>query len=70
MTMSSEQKAEMDAIKTILDKQKAGTTLTSDEQAKLDAFEASHPKMNGKKYGNNASDEDDKGDNEITIKIV
>ena len=40
MTMSSEQKAEMDAIKTILDKQKAWTTLTTDEQATLDSWQA------------------------------
>ena len=39
MTISSEQKAEMDAIKTILDKKAAGTTLTDEEQATLDAFE-------------------------------
>ena len=50
--LTAEQKAEFEAIKTILDKQKAGTTLTTDEQAKLDAFEASHPKMNGKKWHN------------------
>ena len=47
--LTAEQKAEFEAIKTILDKQKAGTTLTADEQAKLTAFEATHPKMNGKK---------------------
>jgi hypothetical protein len=41
-------KAEMEAIKPILDKKRAGTTLTTDEQAKLDAFEASHPKMGEK----------------------
>jgi len=36
-------KAEMEAIKVIFNKQKAWTTLTSDEQAKLDAFKASMP---------------------------
>ena len=41
-------KAEMEEIRTILEKQKAGTTLTTDEQAKLTAFEASHPKMDKK----------------------
>lgn len=50
--LTAEQKAEFEAIKTILDKQKAGTTLTADEQAKLTAFEATHPKMNGKKWNN------------------
>ena len=37
-----------DEIKAILEKQKAGTTLTADEQAKLDTFEANHPKMEKK----------------------
>jgi hypothetical protein len=35
-------KAEMETIEPLLDKKRAGTTLTTDEQAKLDAFEASH----------------------------
>jgi len=36
-------KAEMDAIKPILEKKKAGETLSADEQAQLDAFEANRP---------------------------
>ena len=40
MTMSSEQKAEMDAIKTILDKKAAGTTLTDEETTKLATWQA------------------------------
>lgn len=43
--MSEEQKAEMEAIKTIVEKKKNGDTLTSDEQAKIDAYEANKPKM-------------------------
>lgn len=43
--MTDEQKAEMEAIKTILEKQKAWTTLTDEEQATLDAFEAKKTKM-------------------------
>ncbi len=41
--LTTEQKAEMEAMKVIFDKKKAWTTLTADEQAKLDAFEANRP---------------------------
>lgn len=43
--LTAEQKAQFEAIKTILDKKKAGTTLTADEQTQLDTFEANKPKM-------------------------
>jgi hypothetical protein len=36
-------KAEMDEIKTIMEKSKNGETLTADEQTKLDAFKAKMP---------------------------
>lgn len=42
--LTDAQKAEMEKIKTILDKKKAGTTLTTDEQTLLDKFEANKPK--------------------------
>lgn len=42
--LTEAQKAEMEVIKTIIEKKKAWTTLTSDEQTKLDEFEANHPK--------------------------
>jgi len=38
--LTDEQKAEMDAIKTIMDKKKNWETLTTEEQTKLDTFEA------------------------------
>ncbi|MCK9272699.1 hypothetical protein M0P65_04085 [Candidatus Gracilibacteria bacterium] len=38
----ADMKAKMDAIKPILEKKKAGTTLTADEQAQLDAFKATN----------------------------
>ena len=41
--LTEAQKAEMEVIKTIIEKKKAWTTLTSDEQAKLTAFEANRP---------------------------
>ena len=44
--------------------------MTEHRRLKIDARKWVVSKMNGKKYGNNASDDDDKGDNEITIKIV
>lgn len=44
--------------------------MTDHRRLKIDARKWVVSKMNGKKYGNNTSDEDDKGDNEITIKIV
>jgi hypothetical protein len=37
-------KAEFDAIRPILDKKMTGEILTGDEQAKLDAFEKTHPR--------------------------
>lgn len=37
------QKAEMKEIRTLMEKQKAWTTLTSDEQAKIDAFKSKIP---------------------------
>lgn len=43
--MSEEQKAKMEEVKTILEKQKNGETLTSDEQATLDAYETNKPKI-------------------------
>lgn len=42
-SMTTEQKAEMDAIRAILDKKRNWETLTADEQAKLDTFEANKP---------------------------
>ncbi|MDD3302375.1 MAG: hypothetical protein PHN31_02385 [Candidatus Gracilibacteria bacterium] len=47
--LTDEQKAEMDAIKTIMDKKKSGETLTTEEQTKLDAFEAN--RSEGKGFG-------------------
>ena len=44
--------------------------MTEHRRLKIDARKWVVSKMNGKKYGNSTSDEDDKGDNEITIKIV
>lgn len=38
-------KAKMEAIKTIMDKKRNGETLSTDEQAQLDKFEANKPKM-------------------------
>jgi hypothetical protein len=38
----ADMKAKMDAIKPILEKKKAWTTLTADEQAQLDAFKATN----------------------------
>ncbi len=50
--LTATQKAEFEAIKTILDKQKAWTTLTDEETATLKAFEEAHPKMNNdEKWG-------------------
>lgn len=45
----AEMDAKMEVIKPLLKKQKAGETLTSDEQAQLDAFKAEHPMMQGGK---------------------
>ncbi len=45
--LNAEQKAEMEAIKTIMQKKKNGETLTVDEQAKLTAFEANKPNWKG-----------------------
>ncbi len=42
--ISTQAKADFEAIKPILDKKRAGTALTADEQAKLTAFEAAHPR--------------------------
>jgi hypothetical protein len=39
--MTNEQKAEMDEMKEIIEKEKNGETLTTAEQTKLDAFESS-----------------------------
>ncbi|NDK08545.1 hypothetical protein EOM39_04870 [Candidatus Gracilibacteria bacterium] len=50
--LTEAQKAEMEVIKTIIEKKKAGTTLTSDEQAKLTAFEANRPAGMGRGQGN------------------
>ena len=44
--------------------------MTEHRRLKIDARKWVVSKMNGKKYGNNTSDDDNKGDNEITIKIV
>ena len=44
--------------------------MTDHRRLKIDARKWVVSKMNGKKYGNNAGDEDDKLDNEITVKIV
>ncbi|MFA5917150.1 MAG: hypothetical protein WC850_02840 [Candidatus Gracilibacteria bacterium] len=41
--LTAEQKIEMTAIKVIMQKKKNGETLTTDEQAKLTAFEANRP---------------------------
>jgi len=41
--LTEAQKAEMEKIKTILDKKKAGTSLTDEEQTLLDKFEANKP---------------------------
>lgn len=41
--LTDEQKAQMEEIKTILEKKKNWETLTSDEQNKLDEFEANRP---------------------------
>lgn len=46
--LKEKRKAEMEVMKPILDKKRVGTTLTAYEQAKLDAFEASHPKLGEK----------------------
>lgn len=43
--MTEEQKAKMDSIKTILEKQKAGETLTDEEQESLDEFNKDKPEM-------------------------
>lgn len=40
----ADREAKMTEIKPILEKVRAGTTLTADEQAKLDAFKATMPK--------------------------
>ncbi|NCP77569.1 hypothetical protein GW819_04175 [Candidatus Gracilibacteria bacterium] len=46
--------AQMTEIKPILEKVRAGTTLTTDEQAKLDAFKKTMPQIQGNnKQGNN-----------------
>lgn len=50
--LTEAQKAEMEVIKTIIEKKKAWTTLTSDEQAKLTAFEANRPAWMGRWQGN------------------
>ncbi len=42
-TLTTEQKAEMDSMKTILDKKRNWETLTAYEQAKLDTFEVNKP---------------------------
>ena len=42
-------RAEMEAMKPLLDKERNGETLTADEQAELDAFKANMPK--GKMFG-------------------
>ena len=44
--------------------------MTEHRRLKIDARKWVVSKMNGKKYGNNTSDDDNKGDNEITITIV
>lgn len=41
-------RAEMKELRTLMEKQKAGTTLTADEQAKVDAFQATMPEQKWK----------------------
>lgn len=49
--LTTEQKAEFEEIKTILEKKKAWTTLTIDEETKLKSFESKYPKKdNNKKW--------------------
>jgi len=42
---TTEQKTQMEAMKVIFEKQKNGETLTSEEQTKLEKFEANKPEM-------------------------
>ena len=43
-------RTEMREIRTLIDRQRNGETLTTDEQTKLDSFKAKMPKRHGKRF--------------------